>query len=310
MSTTSIKTPNERKKLIAAIVLGVLAIVVLWWAFIGFGSSSPPTKQATTRPGTTAPTTSTATTATNAKAQTPTEIKGDELAQLEPINFTQNPIAVPEPKRNIFAYYEPPPPPPQSVSTPTPTPTPTPPVTVTTVAPTNVYARTGDFTLEVAGEKFTPEVRIYIDNRELPTKFQSEQKLSAVVPAAMIANPGQRQVIVRSPDNRLYSLPGPGFSVTPPPSPNYNYIGILGDKHYSRDIALLQDKSNKELLNVQRGDVLSGRFRVTSISEKEIVLTDTGLKVKHSLAMVADAQPGLGPLARPTPKVDAEDDEP
>jgi hypothetical protein len=312
MSTTSIKNPSERKKLIAAVVLGVVAIVVLWWAFIGFGSSSPaPTKQATTRPGTTtAPTTSTTTTASNGKPQTPTEIKGDDLAQLVPIVYQQPNIVVPEPKRNIFAYYEPPPPPPPSVSTPTPTPTPTPPVTMTSISPTNVYARTGDFTLEVTGDKFTSEVRIYIDNRELPTKFQGEQKLSAIVPAAIIANPGQRQVVVRSPDNRLYSNSGLGFSVTPPPAPNYSYIGILGDKHYSHDVAILQDKSNKELVNVQRGDMLSGRFRVTSISEKEIVLTDTGLKIKHSLAMVADATPGLGPLARPTPKVDAEDDEP
>jgi hypothetical protein len=301
--------PNERKKLIAAIVLGVVAIVVLWWAFIGFGgSSTTTTRKETPRPGTAG--TTPVSTGTNSKTQTPTEIKGDALVQMEPIVFTQGQVVVAEPKRNIFAYYEPPPPPAKNDTTPTPTPTPTPPVFVASVAPTNVYARTADFTLEVTGDKFSPEVRIYVDGRELPTKFQSAQQLSTVVPAALIANAGQRQVVVRSPDGRLYSNTGLGFSVTPPPTPNYNYIGILGDKHYSRDIALLQDKSNKELLNVQRGDVLSGRFRVTSISEKELVLTDTNLKVKHSLAMATDSERGLGPLARPTPKVDAEDDEP
>jgi hypothetical protein len=310
MKKADVSNPSERKKLIAAIVLGVVAIVVLWWAFIGFGGSSTATvRRETPRTGTAPPSVNT-TSGTNAKAQTPTEIKGDALLELKEIVFTQPQIAVPEPKRNIFAYYEPPPPPPKVENTPTPTPAPTPPVLVASVSPTNVYARTADFTLEVTGDKFSPEVRIYVDNRELPTHFKSAQQLSAVVPAAVIANPGQRQVIVRSPDGRLYSNAGLGFSVTPPPTPNYSYIGLLGTKNYARDIALLQDKSNKELLNVQRGDVLSGRFRVTSISEKELVLTDTSLKVKHSLAMATDSERGLGPLARPTPKVDAEDDEP
>ncbi len=58
-----------------------------------------------------------------------------------------------------------------------------------------------------------------------------------------------------------------------------------------------------------RGDVLSGRFRVTSISDKELVLTDTTLKIKHTIAM-SEGEKGSGPLARPTPRVDAEDDEP
>src|SRR5262249_18064985 len=147
-----------------------------------------------------------------------------------------------------------------------------------------VYARTADFTLEVTGDKFSPEVKIYVDNRELPTKYIGPQQLSAVVPAAVIAAPGQRQVVVRTPDNRLYSN-GAVFSVSAPPTPNYNYIGIIGDKHFTADIALLQDKNNKELLNVQRGDLLGGRFRVTSISEKELILTDTSLKIKHTLAM-------------------------
>ena len=306
---SDINNPGERKKLIAAIVLGVVAIVVLWWAFIGFGGSSTPT---TTRRERARPATSgqTAASTTNSKSQTPSEMKGDPLLQMEPIVFQQSAISVPEAKRNIFSYYEPPPAPAKTVVTPTPTPTPTPPVLIASLSPTNVYARTGDFTLEVNGDKFSSEVRVYIDGRELPTKLKSTQQLSAVVPAALIANPGQRQVAVRSPDGRLYSNEGLGFSVTPPPIPNYNYIGILGDKHYTRDVALLQDRSNKELLNVQRGDVLSGRFRVTSISEKELVLTDTSLKVKHSLAMTSDSTGGVGPLARPTPKVDAEDDEP
>jgi len=60
---------------------------------------------------------------------------------------------------------------------------------------------------------------------------------------------------------------------------------------------------------VYRGDVVGGRFRVTSISEKELVLIDTTLKIKHTLPMT-EGEKGAGPLSRPTPRVDAEDDEP
>jgi hypothetical protein len=179
---------------------------------------------------------------------------------------------------------------------------------VTAVSPASVYARTGDFSLEVNGDKFSTELRIHLDGRELATRYIGPQQLSAVVPASLIAVAGQRQVMVRSSDGRLYSNAAE-LSVNPPPTPNYSYIGIIGHKHYV-DIALLQDRGTRALLNVQRGDVLSGRFRVTSISEKELVLTDTSLKIKHSLAMSSDADKGLGPLARPTPRVDPDDDEP
>ncbi len=306
MQKTDLNNPNERKKLVVAAFLGVIAIVVLWWAFIGFGSSS--STQQVQRPGAAPqPAPGSRAAATASKPQTPAEVSGDLLAQLEPVSYQQTAVSVPEPKRNIFAYYEPPAAPP--AQTPTPTPTPTPPLMLATVSPSNVYARTGDFTLEVTGDKFSPAVHIVIDNRELPTRYQNPQQLSAVVPAAVISTPGQRQVVVRTSDGKLYSNPS-GFSVTPPPTPNYNYIGIIGTKHYV-DVALVQDRGNKELLNVHRGDLLSGRFRVTSISEKELVLTDTTLKIKHTLAMSADGDKGPGPFARPTPKVvDAEDDEP
>lgn len=307
MQKTDLSNPAERKKVILAVVLGMVAIIVLWWAFFGFGSSntvSPGQKTASVPP----PTSSKPGTTPN-KPQPADNATSELLAQLEPVSFSQFPVNAPEAKRNLFAYYEAPPPPTQVAQTPTPTPAPTPPVMLASVAPSNVYARTADFTLEVTGDKFTPQLHIVVDNHELPTKFQSAQQLSAVVPAALIAAPGQRQVIVRSTDGRLYSNAS-AFSVAQPPTPNYSYIGIIGDKHYV-DIALIQDRGSKELLNVQRGDLLSGRFRVTSISEKEVVLTDTTLKIKHQLAMSNDGEKGLGPLARPTPKVvDAEDDEP
>jgi hypothetical protein len=124
----------------------------------------------------------------------------------------------------------------------------------------------------------------------------------------MIGSAGTRQVIARSQDGSLYSNVTT-LNVSAPPTPNYTYIGIIGT--YPRlDTAIVQDKGNREILNIQRGDVLGGRFRITSISEKELLLVDTTLKIKHTLAMSTDQNKGFGPQSRPTPKVDSEDDEP
>jgi len=48
-------------------------------------------------------------------------------------------------------------------------------------------------------------------------------------------------------------------------------------------MAVLQEKGSKDLLNVQRGDVLGGRFRVNSISEREVVLFDIKLKIRYPI---------------------------
>ena len=194
-----------------------------------------------------------------------------------------------EANRNIFAYYEPTPTPVPEKSIPTPTPTPPPPLS-----------------LEVMGDKFVPGVRIAIDGRDLQTRFLSAQQIGATVPAALISTPGVRQVMAHSFDGKLYSNVVP-LNVTAPPVPNYNYVGIIG-KPRGNDVAVLIDKSSKEMLNVMRGDVMAGRFRVTSISERELVLTDTMLKIKHTLPFTTEGATGT-PLGRPTPRV-VVDDEP
>lgn len=130
-----------------------------------------------------------------------------------------------------------------------------------------------------------------------------------MVPAAVIANPGQRQIVVRSSDNTIFSNPV-SLSVAAPPTPNYTYVGIIGKRQNIGDTALLQDKSSKEILSIQRGDVLSGRFRVTSISDHELVVVDTTLKIKHTLQLTGEGDKGPYPIGRPTPKVQSEDDEP
>jgi hypothetical protein len=115
--------------------------------------------------------------------------------------------------------------------------------------------------------------------------------------------------MVRNGDGSVYSLQT-SFNVTAPPTPNFSYVGLIGKKRNIGDTAMLQDKTNKEILSVQRGDVVGGRFRVTSISDREVLVVDTSLKIKHSIAMTSEGDKGSFPQGRPTPRVAAEDDEP
>jgi hypothetical protein len=285
------KTPAERNKTIVAIVLGGLALLSLSYMLFG-GSSAPARKPASNnnsqRASTTAP----------APSRTPIDDTvapaGEPLDTefLRPVNYTERPPSIPEASRNIFAYYEGPPPSAKPspgalvVQMPTPIPTPPPNMMLASVSPSNVYARTGDFTLEVTGDKFTPAVRIEMNGTAIPTRFINAQQLSANVPASLISFEGARQISVRSPDGQLFSNVAT-LNVQAPPVPNYTFVGLLGKTRYN-DTALLKDRSSRDLLNVQRGDMLGGRFRVTSISEREVSLIDTSLKIKHSLPLTTD----------------------
>ncbi|HEV7398200.1 MAG TPA: IPT/TIG domain-containing protein [Pyrinomonadaceae bacterium] len=303
MAVAAVKESTDQKKVIIAVALGVLAIVALWWTFFGFGSS--PAKPQARPPGRPVATASPVPAGNNDPQPQP-----DSSADyVRVIGKNGMPPAVPEPRRNIFAFYVPPPSPTPKQVVVIPSPTPPPPLVLNAVSPANVYARTDDFKLEATGDKFTPAVHIVFDGRDLPTRFVSAQQIAATVPAAMITNPGQRSITVRSNDGLLYSVQL-SLSVTAPPTPNYNYVGIIGKLRNIGDTAILQDKSSKEILSVQRGDVVGGRFRVSSISDREVVFVDTNLKIKHPLAMSSDGDRGSFPQGRPTPKVAAEDDEP
>lgn len=268
--------PNEKKKMIAAAVLALVAIGILGYVFFGGGSSIPTMNVAVAKPSP----------STRAGVQPSPEPTVDDQSFYKPIRYTVNPPAYSEADRNIFAFYIPPTPTPKVVVIATPTPTPKPPLTASSLSPTSVYAHTADFSLQLAGDKFTSAVKIVIDGRELPTRFVNPQQLFATVPASLIANPGVRQVMAKSGDGALYSNTL-SLNITPPPLPNFTYVGIIGKPRFN-DTAVLQDKTSKDFIRVQRGDPVGGRFRVVSISEKEVKLTDVTLKITHTLVFTAD----------------------
>ena len=302
MAVAAVKSPNDQKKAILAIALGLAAVFLLWWTFIGFGSSPKTPPRNSNRP------LAAAVPAKGPDQRQPENGQSLPTNLLTEINWPGSSPVVPEPGRNIFAFWEPPPKP--SPTVPLPSPLPPPPVLLASLSPSNVYARTEDFKLDVTGDRFMTSMRIFVDGRELPTRYVSAQQLSTTVPAAMIANPGQRSVIVKSISDQTQFSNSANLSVTAPPTPNYTYIGIIGKPRHIGDTALLQDKSNKEIVSVQRGDPLGARFRVTSISDRELVVVDTTLKIKHTLALTNEGDKGAFPQGRPTPKVASEDDEP
>jgi hypothetical protein len=299
MAAAEIRSASDQKKLFWAIGLGIVAIIALWWVFIGFGSSQQPPVRTGSAPS--APTPS----PRNAPSQrTQPEFN---IFDVTPVEVGISRPVVPEPGRNIFAFYVRPERP--TPLPPTPTPPKPPDILVAGTSPSSVVAQTEEFSLEVRGDKFTPTVSIMIDGQPFPTKYIGPQQLSTTVPASMIANAGSRRIEVKSGDGVLFSNPVV-LNVTAPPVPNYSFVGIIVKKSNIGDTALLQEKSSKEIVGAQRGDVIGGRFRVTSISNREMLVVDTSLKIKHTLKLTDQTDKGGYPLGRPTPKVQSEDDEP
>lgn len=300
------KTPAERNKTILALLLPLIAAVLLLRMFF----ASDPPKPAPTK-GRNANATKGGVARPQPGAPAADSADGaDEIAMPQPIDWAYASVNAPDASRNIFAFYVPPTPGPTPPPTeaPTPTPTPPPPVMLGAVQPASVYARTEAFTLELSGDKFTPQTGVFMDGQPLPTTFKSPQQLTAQVPAAIIQSAGTRAVMVRTPDGALFSNTS-AVNVMAPPTPQYTFTGIIGRRGYA-DKAILKPTSGNELLTVQRGDVVGGRFKVTSISERAVDFTDTQLKIKHTVPYSETKGLASGPGSRQPPPPPADDDEP
>jgi hypothetical protein len=273
------RSPNERNKLIAAVALGAIALLVLARFFFGGSSSTSTTKKSTRS-------------TVASRTSTPVTLEPVDPAPVEAppaaVSYEALSLNLPPVKRNIFAFYVPPPPPPV-VEKPTPPPPPAP-LTLVMVDPLNVYATSGEFNMQVTGDKFTSDVKVFIDEREMPTTFVNAQTLKAKVPGNLIAHAGGRNVVIRNSDGSLYSNPMT-LNVIDPPKPQYSYVGILG-RAKNNDIAILKDPRKNELINVKRGDVVGGQWKVTSISERTIEFIETRINIKQSLPLIDGGRRG------------------
>jgi hypothetical protein len=313
------KTPAERNKMIAAAVLPLIALIFVV-RMLFFGGPSTPSGTAsnanTNRRGA-SQRAQTANSTGARNANSPADgIEPDDTGSYTKIICCASPYGGADAGRNIFAFYEKPVKPQATaeVVIPPPTPTPTPPITLASLSPQSVFAKTGNFTMQLSGDKFGPADRVYIDDQELPTQYRSMQQLTATVPASLISGPGQRPVVVRTPDGKLYSNQQT-LNVMQPPAPTYTYVGFL--KRKRANTAVLKD-SKGELYSVREGDLVEGRFRVMEISERGVEVVDKDLNVKHTMPFVSAGGsfgPGRGPVPGaiqppPPPGDDGGDEEP
>lgn len=311
------KSPSEKKKLIIAMVLGGLALLTLTYSFGGmfFGGSRKTTVTVNVSP------TPTATVSTSGGTQpdriqtlSQEQINSDWLTR--PVIYVPGAFYAPDAGRNIFAFYEPPQPTPyvsvEVVKTEKPTPPPSPPPTpdfiLGYVSPQSVYAGSKNFRLEVNGDRFTPDSLIIWNGSQIPSTYVSPQKMTADISAGLISAEGPRTIEVRTPTGK-YSNPVQ-LNVQAPPKPNYQYIGLIARRRSNNDTATLieANKTGAQPFSMRLNDVI-GRFRMVSISEKEVVMEDTTLFFRHKLPMTrptggvaggVTTQPGRGGFDRNT----------
>lgn len=320
------KSEAERKKLIVVMILAPLALVTMLYMLFGGGGKSSSSRATTNSPRNRAVRgVNPSPTIANIK---PDDVRANEMPRpvvYERIAFEDTGIG-----RNIFAYSN------YAVVAPSsgarasntnlnaivapvePTPPPEPPAALILagLSPSTVYANSGGFQLQATGDKFTPETRIYFNNQELETQFVSPQLVKANVPSGLVAASGGRAIVVRTPDNSLFSNQVE-FNVAAPPVPQYQFVGLVGGTRRRPETVVLKPRAgsgkDNELLNVQRGDIIGGRFRITAISPRAIEVVDRELNIKHSLPFVeqpgANSAFGNNPQSQPPNKnADSEDD--
>jgi hypothetical protein len=299
------KTKSERNKMIAAIILGAACLIVLFFAFGRNMFSSGPTTAKSTKPSPTPAKGSTSRTSGDRPQMPAVEDQMREWMSL-PVVYNPNQFGAPDAGRNIFAFYEPPlptpwqptPEPPRPTPTPMPPPPP-PPIEVRQLTPGSVYAGSNGFRLELNGDRFTPDTKIYFEQQELPSTFVSEQKMTADIPSVLIRGEGRKQILAQTADGTKISNPI-ALDVQAPPKPQFQYIGMIARKRSNNDTAYFKEAGKDLPTSARLNDVVGARFRVLSISADEVVLEDTSLGFKHKLplfnppatATTGPAQPG------------------
>ena len=274
--------------MIAAGALGLIALIAL---YLAFGRSMFGSGTATAKPNASPTPATKAVASTRTDTVMPTTSEQDFTYQTTPVMYNGGPSG-PDPGRNIFAFYEPPkpctpgkdcpPPTPKPVVVPTPTPVPTPPIQITSVNPQMVWAGQQGFRLEVNGVAIPAESRIYFNGTQLPTTVVNGQRLVAEIQSNLISQEGGRQIIVQTPDNKLYSN-SLMLTVQAPPTPQFQYVGAILRARANNDTAIFerQGKAFSQRLN----DVIDDRFRLVSISRPEVVVEDTQLGFRYRIAL-------------------------
>lgn len=279
------KTPAERNKLMAAIVLGALSFLVLMYVFVLPMFSSKKTIAQTS------PTPKPSATPKNDSADNsmPNMAEEEFVYSTTPV-FYVSPPSAPDAGRNIFAFYEPPPPTPYSPTPtitpkptefPTPTPAPPPPFALFGVSASGgsvIYAGQNGFIMEISGDRFTPEAQVTVNGAAVPTTFHSPQRLTAEIPSSYLANPGNLFITIIA-NGGLYSNQL-AFTVQPKPLPQFKYIGYNLRSGNNNNTAYIKETDSSPQKPVRLNEDV-GRFKVISISRENLRVKDNFLGFEH-----------------------------
>ncbi len=284
------KSPEERNKIIAAIVLGILAVISLGYTFSGMFFPSRKTSVTVNVSPTPTPTVRTA----SQNPNLPSQQEMDFAYTTTPVVYNPGTFNAPDAGRNIFAFVEPGKPTPYS---PTPTPLPKPPTPpppppepdffVAYATPQSVYAGSKGFPLQISGDRFTPDSLILFNGNQLPTNYISPQSLSTQIADGLIAFAGTRNITVITPDGKFSNMIT--LNVQEPPKPQFKYIGMIARKLSNNDMAYFEEPGKEKPFGARLNDVVVNRFRLRSISAEEVIFEDVNLGFRHKLPLTRPA---------------------
>jgi hypothetical protein len=269
---------SEKRKRLMLAVLGGLFIVVLGYQFFSGGPAPRTTKKpansngsvATTSPGTQ---TGAPQASKSRSGNEQDRLIAAQLADLTPLDLSRaypigNATIYPE-RGPIFAYYVPPPIPPKP-------PDPPPPIGLQAVQPQYAVAGTPrDITLTISGTKIPADAQVFLDGGVRVSKRVNENQLSIELKAAEYASPRSMNIEVKSASDPVKNNSNTiQFMAQQPPTPQFKYIGRLGEN------AVFELSATKEIKRLRRGDVVQGVWRIDSINDSGVELTHTQFEIK------------------------------
>jgi hypothetical protein len=275
------KKPKDSAEARKRILLGVLSLVmvgVIYFQFF-YGDSGPSQPGTGSTVGNRTPT-PTPTPRPQALGQKPEQI----ITQPLELAWIGKNVSGDGTGRNIFVFPTPtplPPPPPVKAAPPPPPP----PILLSSVNPSGVIGRMGDFVMTLYGDKIPADGQGFIDGRPYESKFVSPTELRVQIPSEAIRNAGNLGVQIRSrADAALYSNQM-SFNVAEPPAPPYRFIGYLTRKN--EIMAVLNSQSDEnEVFNVKKGGTVGTHWRVVNITPQKIELEDLNLKIAEGRYLV------------------------
>ena len=270
---------EKNKKIILAVLL-LAAVGIAGWNFMRKPEprkpANRPDARAGAQPSSSAPASNQARPASTTNQQ---ELLYQQmLADPSPLNLSLVSVKAEAAKisarGNIFAFYVKPPVPP-------PPPPPPPPIALQMVQPQSAVAGTPrNITLTVVGQGYPPDAQILMDGRPKTTRRMNDTTLATDVLASEYSSARQATIEVKSQADpvKLYSNPIP-FIVQAAPEPPFKYIGRIGE------IGMFELGGTKEITRKKRGDLIQNVWRIDSISDQAVEVTNTNYDIKKRITM-------------------------